>query len=200
MRPPEANDQQAFVTRLTQTLEQLGIAYAMGGSLAAMEYSETRLTMDADFMLLAQPEDVARLVAEVTTWQMYIAPLETILEQDIPHGLPFNIYDGTTGTKADLYVVAPSGLSGSAMARRRRIADGPTGLTAWFLAPEDIILYKLDYFRQSEGISQKHPKDITKMLAVTGDQLDVAYIENWATEIGVAELWHALWDEFQKPF
>jgi len=36
------------------------------------------------------------------------------------------------------------------------------------------------------------------MLAVSGDQLDLAYIERWASEIGVLDLWQALWDEFQK--
>jgi hypothetical protein len=56
----------------------------------------------------------------------------------------------------------------------------------------------LDYFRRSEGISQKHPQDIAKMLNVIGDQLDLAYVERWAAEIGVLDLWKALWDEFQK--
>jgi hypothetical protein len=61
-----------------------------------------------------------------------------------------------------------------------------------------VILYKLDYFRQSEGVSQKHPIDISKMLAVVGDQLDLAYLEHWAGHIGVLDLWQALWDEFRK--
>lgn len=69
---------------------------------------------------------------------------------------------------------------------------------AWFLAPEDVILYKLDYFRQSEGTSQKHPPDIHKMLRVVGDELDRAYLEYWAGEIDVLDLWLALWDEFHK--
>ncbi len=198
MRPPDPEDQSAFVSRLVALLEQLGIHYAIGGSVAAMVYSEHRLTVDVDIAVIAEAEELARLVDAVNAWQIYIAPLEAILEEDIPHGLPFNIYDGAAGTKADVFVVRPTGLSGSAMNRRRRVKDKQSSLEAWFLAPEDVILYKLDYFRQSEGISQKHPKDIAKMLAVVGDQLDLAYIEKWAAEIGVADLWLALWDEFQK--
>lgn len=34
------------------------------------------------------------------------------------------------------------------------------------------------------------------MLAVVGDQLDLAYIERWAGELGVLALWRALLDEF----
>jgi hypothetical protein len=198
IRPPDPGAQREFIARIVEALERLRISYAIGGSVAAMEYSEARLTVDVDVMLLAQVDELARLVDEVTSWKIYVAPLEAILEQDIPHGLPFNIYDAEAGTKADLYVVQPAGLSGSAMTRRRRIKDSQSGLDAWFLAPEDVILYKLDYFRKSGGVSQKHPKDISKMLAVVRDQLDLAYIDHWAAEVGVLDLWRALWDEFQK--
>ena len=197
-RPPEPQDQLAFAQRVVTLLEKLGIRYAIGGSVAAMAYSVQRFTADIDLMLMAEAQELARLVDEVKAWQIYIAPLEAILEEDLPHGLPFNIYNGAAGTKADLYVIQPTGLSGSAMSRRRRIRDDQTGLEAWFLAPEDVILYKLDYFRRSEGISQKHPQDIAKLLNVIGDQLDLAYIARWAAEIGVLDLWKALWDEFQK--
>ncbi|MBI3359563.1 MAG: hypothetical protein HY023_00445 [Chloroflexi bacterium] len=180
-------------------LEQLGIEYAIGGSVAAMEYSAPRFTVDIDLMLTAETAELARLVEEVKSWQIYISPLEAILETDIPHGLPFNIMDGSAGTKADLFVVPPSGLSGAAMSRRRRRTwDDRTGVEAWFLAPEDVILYKLSYYRKSGETAPKHPTDITKMLAVVGHELDLTYIKNWAAEIGVADLWQALWDEFQK--
>jgi hypothetical protein len=36
------------------------------------------------------------------------------------------------------------------------------------------------------------------MLRVIGDALDLAYIEHWATEVGVTDLWAAMWDEHQK--
>jgi len=36
------------------------------------------------------------------------------------------------------------------------------------------------------------------MLAVLGSELDVVYIETWAKEIEVADLWYALWDEYQR--
>jgi len=33
---------------------------------------------------------------------------------------------------------------------------------------------------------------------VIGASLDAVYIEHWAAEIGVADLWQALRDEFEK--
>jgi hypothetical protein len=187
-----------FNRRLIEMLEKLGIAYAIGGSVAAMMYSEPRVTIDIDVMLDAQPRDLKRLVDEVNTWQIYVSPFETILEASIPHGLPFNVIDGTIGVKADFYVARPLGLDPAALARRRRmILDKQTGIEAWFLSPEDVILYKLSYYRLGGEVSQKHPIDISRMLAVIGTELDLAYIEHWAAEVGVADLWQALWDEFQ---
>jgi len=198
-KPISSDDQRIFYRRLIEALERLDIPYAIGGSVAAMVYSEPRFTIDIDVMLDAQPRDLKRLTDEINSWQIYISPLETILETSMPHGLPFNVIDGTLGTKADFYVAKQSGLDASAMARRRRMTwDTQTGSEAWFLSPEDVILYKLSYYRLSGEVSQKHLIDISKMLAVIGSELDLDYIEHWATEIGVADLWRALWDEFQK--
>ena len=198
-KPISPDDQRGFNRRLIEAMEKLNLIYAIGGSVAAMVYSESRLTIDIDIMLDVQTDELERFVNEVSSWQIYIAPLEAILETDIPHDLPFNALDGSIGTKADFFVAKDTGLDVSAMARRRRLkADNLTGTEAWFLAPEDVILYKLRYYRQSGELSQKHPLDIAKMLAIVGDLLDLAYIEKWAAEIGVTDLWRALWDEFQK--
>src|SRR3972149_1944323 len=107
-KPISPDDQRSFNARLITALEQLDIPYAIGGSVAAMVYSEPRLTVDIDVMLEAGPDELARLVDEVNRWQIYSSPLEAILETDLPHGLPFNVVDGLIGTKADFFVAKPS--------------------------------------------------------------------------------------------
>jgi hypothetical protein len=195
--PPD--DLRSFNQRLIDALERLGIGYAIGGSVAAMIYSEPRLTIDVDLMIAASLDKLSQLVKEVQSWQIYISPLEAIIETSLPNGMPFNVIDGALGTKADLYLAKNSGLDASAMARRRRLPwDTRSGAKAWFLSPEDVILYKLSYYRQGGEVAQKHPIDIAKMLAVTGAELDTAYIESWAEEVGVADLWQALWEEYQR--
>jgi hypothetical protein len=194
------DDQRDFNLRLITTLEALGVGYAIGGSVAAMMYSAPRFTIDVDLMVSAPLDQLHQLVREVQSWQVYITPFETIIETNLPGGMPFNIIDGTIGTKADLYIAKNAGLDASAMTRRRKLVwDRETGTAAWFLSPEDVILYKLSYYRQGGEVAQKHPTDIANMLNVIGSQLDLAYIAQWATEIGVADLWQSLWDEFQKP-
>jgi hypothetical protein len=199
-KPISPEDQRGFNLGLIAALEELGVTYAIGGSVAAMMYSEPRLTIDVDIMIDAPLVQLGQLVKEVQSWQVYISPLEAIAETSIPYGLPFNIIDGTIGTKADLYIVKHIGLDVSALARRRKLTwDKQTGAQAWFLSPEDVILYKLSYYRQGGEVSQKHPNDIAKMLNIIGSELDTAYIDHWAVEIGVADLWQALSDEYQQP-
>ena len=200
--PISPGDQRDFNRRLIATLEELGVVYAIGGSVAAMMYSEPRLTIDVDVMIAAPLNQLSQLVKKIQSWQVYISPFETIVETSIPYGLPFNIIDGTIGTKADLYIVKNTGLDASAMARRRKLVwdrDAERGAEAWFLSPEDVILYKLSYYRQGGEVAQKHPTDIANMLDLMGSQLDLAYLVQWAAGIGVADLWQALWDEFQQP-
>lgn len=197
--PAAQDDQRRFNLRLIKALDQLNIPYAIGGSFAAMVYSEPRLTNDIDIMITADVESLSMLVHEIDDWKIYISPLESILETDLPYNLPINVIDGSLGAKADLFVAGNKNLDVSAMTRRqrKRFYRNPD-TEAWFLSPEDVILYKLDYFRQSEETSAKHPSDIAKMLRVMGDQLDLAYLERWSGEIGVAELWAAMWDEYKK--
>ncbi len=45
-----SEDQQAFNHLLIHLLEELNLPYAIGGSIAAMRYSETRYTRDIDIM------------------------------------------------------------------------------------------------------------------------------------------------------
>ena len=193
IRPPDPDDLKAFATRVIGLLESSGVAYAVCGSLAAMEYSEPRLSIDVDLMVTADSTQLAGIVAVVEECGFYVTPLEVIIEQLIPAGQPLNIIDGYSGAKADIYPVSAVGLSGSAMRRRRqRIWDAQSGKTAWFLSPEDVILYKLLYYRLGEEISQKHPADVVKMIGVVGGDLDVPYVERWADQLGIRDLWDGL--------
>ena len=196
---PAPKDQREFNTRIVEMLELFDIPYAIGGSIAAMYYSRTpRLTNDVDFMVDVNLQNLELLVDAVESWPAYIDPLEAIIETYLPARMPINILDGMLGAKADLFFVAPDGLDASSMSRRRRqkLYVKPE-VQAWFLAPEDVILYKLAYFQMSEGVSQKHPKDIHNMLRAVERDLDVNYLEHWAAATGVLGLWRAILTEYQ---
>lgn len=53
IRPPEPEDLRAFTRRVIHLLDGCEIPYAICASFAAMEYSEPRLSIDVDLMLMA---------------------------------------------------------------------------------------------------------------------------------------------------
>ena len=61
-KPVSPDDQREFNRRLIEALEKLNIKYAIGGSIAAMAYSESRLTIDIDIMLDVQTDELERFV------------------------------------------------------------------------------------------------------------------------------------------
>lgn len=63
----------------------------------------------------------------------------------------------------------------------------PMGIEAWFSSPEDVILKKLDFFRQ--GASEKHLRDIAGILKVQGEKIDQPYIDQWIEKLKLKEEW-----------
>ena len=64
------------------------------------------------------------------------------------------------------------------------------GGSAIFTSPEDSIISKLDFYRQGE--SEKHLRDIASILKIRGDELDLAFIETWASGHGLMDVWNEL--------
>ena len=56
--------------------------------------------------------------------------------------------------------------------------------------PEDVILAKMQYYR--EGGSEKHLRDITGILKVSGEDVDRAYVNKWAEQLNLKEIWDAI--------
>ena len=87
-------DQEAFNRLLIHLLEELDLPYAIGGSVAAMQYSESRYTVDIDMMFQANQRELAQLIDEVSALHVYVDPFETVLEYNLPAKLPISVVDG----------------------------------------------------------------------------------------------------------
>lgn len=74
-----------------------------------------------------------------------------------------------------------------ARARSLRPTDS---YTAFFASPEDVIIKKMEYYR--EGGSDKHLRDITGMLKISGYEIDSVYISEWAERLGLQDIWTAI--------
>ena len=169
---------------VTGTLDRLGIPYLVTGSMATIAYGEPRLTNDIDLVVRLSPQQVLPLCEAFPEGRFYLSR-EAALEAAERCG-QFNVLHPLSGLKIDLMVADDSEFNASRFGRVRLIALAPD-VSASFASPEDVILKKLEYYR--EGGSDKHLRDIAGVIKVMGHDLDRHYLEAWARRLGLSRLW-----------
>ncbi|MBI5833106.1 MAG: hypothetical protein HZB16_12480 [Armatimonadetes bacterium] len=104
-------------------------------------------------------------------------------------GTQFKVIHIPSGLKIDLVFKRARAFSAAEFGRRRT-RPLRSGAEVSVASPEDLVLAKLEFFR--DGGSDKHLRDIAGILRVSGDLVDRDYIERWADQLGVADIWHDL--------
>src|SRR5262249_4500528 len=161
---------------VTEVFEKLGVPYAVVGSMASSYYGEPRFTNDVDIIASLSLAHVADFLKAFPPEDYYVS--EEAVRQAIAGEGQFNIILPEWGLKADIIITSDSPFDASQI--KRRIREKPAGapFDPYFATPEDVILKKLDYYR--EGGSEKHLRDIAGILKLMGDRIDRTYIEHWA--------------------
>lgn len=101
----------------------------------------------------------------------------------------FNIIHPGSGLKIDVYVNPDTPYDRTRLARRQKLPLFP-GVDGYFARPEDVILYKLLYYRQGE--SALHLRDVLGILTVSGPDSDEEYIAEWADRLGLRAIWERI--------
>jgi hypothetical protein len=179
-------DQADLLRLVAETLDLLGIPYAVTGSMACIVYGEPRQTHDIDVVIEVGMDRVVELCDAFPDPDFYVsveAARDAVRERSM-----FNVLHPESGLKIDFIVSGAQSLDRSRMSRTRRIRIGPDpGGQPRFASPEDVIVKKLDFYRH--GGSDKHLRDIAGIMRVMGDALDRTYIAEWAAKLGVMDLW-----------
>src|ERR1035438_1442830 len=167
-------------------LNRAGIRYVVSGSVAAIFYGEPRLTHDVDFVVFLNANDVQRLIEVFPAKDFYLPPKEAMLAETAREQKGhFNLIHHDTGFKADLYPTGRDELNAWAFRGKRSIEF--EGETIMLAPPEYVIVRKLEYYREGHGV--KHLRDIRAMLAISGEQLDLAALNEWIQRRGLAAEW-----------
>ena len=172
---------------LVGILERLQLRYFVTGSTVTIFYGEPRFTNDID-VVVALPESLATLFCQqFPEAEFYID--EGAVRDAIRHRSQFNIIHPPSGFKIDVIIPEASEFNRSRFNRARRVRAGDDW-EASFASPEDAIIKKMEYFRN--GGSEKHLRDITGVLRTSGIDIDRDYIELWATDLGLLDIWKAI--------
>lgn len=181
MRPSE------LVGIVEAACAELNLAYFVTGSVASSYYGEFRTTHDVDVVVALGPGDARAFCARFSEPDWYVS--EPAAREAVTRAGMFNIIHVGSGLKIDVAIPGRREADRLRLRRRRRVVLDD-GSAAWFSAPEDVILSKLEFFR--EGGSEKHIRDIASMLRAPEGLIDLAYVDTWAPRLGVEVEWHAV--------
>ena len=170
-----------------ETLERLGIDYALVGSLASSTLGEPRFTNDIDILVELDVFDAACL-CDAFGDDQYCLYKPAIID-DVTAGRMFNILHPASSNKIDFMLVGDSEWSRNQLKRRMRRDVLDVG-QCFIAAPEDVILGKLLYYQ--DGGSEKLVRDITGILVRSSDLVDREYLDRTADELGVGEEWRSI--------
>ena len=174
------DEQLEFLKLIAKRLESADIAYMVTGSMALGLYAVPRMTRDIDLVVEVTPGDAER-IATLFEEDCYV-DLDSIRDAVARRGM-FNIIHNKWIIKIDFIVRKDIEYRKVEFERRQNV--DVQGSTVSTVAPEDLILSKLCWARDSES---KIQQDDVRHLIKSVVNLEWPYLEKWAITLGVGEL------------
>jgi hypothetical protein len=176
---------QGLLHRVVHLLDAAGVPFMIAGSFASAAHGLPRTTQDLDVVIdPPNPEALDSLVHSMSPDDYYVdadAARDALRRRSM-----FNVVDQASGWKVDFIIRKNRAFSRDEFARRMQLSL--LGVAVFVASPEDTIVAKLEWSKQSGG-SERQRRDIAGILATVGDQLDRAYVERWVSELDVTEEW-----------
>lgn len=176
----------SLIGRFVAPLHRAGIEYMVTGGLAAVAYGHPRLTLDVDLVIRLGAGDGSSFAALWPASDFYCPPLEVIeAERERGEHGHFNVIHHETAMRADVYLAGTDALQSWGL--ERRVTKEVDGEPVRFAPIEYVVLYKLLYFRM--GGSERHLRDIARMLQISASEVDGHALDRWVTHFGLEAAW-----------
>ncbi len=150
-------------------LDVANVPYMLTGSLAANFYAAPRMTRDIDIVIEIHEPDVSKFF-RIFHADFYID--KEAIEDAIKHENMFNIIHNDSVFKIDFVIRKDSPYRNTEFQRKRQIdLDADTHI--WIVSPEDLIISKLYWSKDS--LSDFQLRDVKNLLTSTKN-LDQEYL------------------------
>ncbi|MBN1805654.1 MAG: hypothetical protein JW837_10415 [Sedimentisphaerales bacterium] len=170
--------QASFLQILIEKLNQAGIEYMLSGSYSSSLYGLPRATNDTDIIIEASKEQLTAFIKSLGD-DYYVNP-STALEA-LSNRAMFNVIDIHNSFKADFIIRKDRPFSREEFQRRQKSTI--MALDIWVVSPEDVILSKLEWAKESKSSQQF--QDALGVVVVQYGKLDKDYLYKWAKELQI---------------
>jgi hypothetical protein len=179
-------EEEALV-RVVGLLRSHGIPFMLTGSVAASYHGRPRATHDADLVIDPEPDQLQTFVGALSAENFYVD--SDGARDALNRRSQFNAIETRSASKIDLIIRKDRPFSHEEF-RRRMSVDLGFVRDVPIVTPEDAILSKLEWACRS-GESERQVSDARGILALNA-AIDRPYIDRWARELGVLDLWRRL--------
>ncbi len=172
-------------------LNRLAIPYFITGGIAALKWGRVRSTVDIDLVVRLVPQKIDQLAESLLKIDKYAYVDKQAIKVAFEAKGEFNFIHGSSGVKVDFWVEKDNDLSRTQM--ERRVKEEIEGEAVYFCTPEDLILNKLAWHKDSGSALQL--EDVRSVLE-RQKNLDFEYLDKWSIVQGTKNVLEEL---KQKP-
>ena len=166
---------------VVRRLDDAGIPYMVTGSIAANFYTVPRMTRDIDIVVELSERDIGRFIP-LFEKDYYLEP-EAVRGAVKNKGM-FNLIQDEYIIKVDFVVRKDTPYRRREFSRRKKVSVD--GQDLYIVAPEDLILSKLEWAKESK--SEVQLVDVRNLLKSV-KRLNRGYLVRWAKQLGVESLY-----------
>jgi len=189
----DGTDLISALTPVAAVLDQLGVRFYVGGSVASSFHGAARSTMDVDIVCELVAEKVSAFVSAFGD-DFYVS--ESAVRAAIQRQSCFNLIHLSTSFKVDVFISRGRVFDTSSMNRATlETLGGEPPLKVRIATAEDSIISKLEWYRKTNETSERQWDDVTRLIRLLGSQADLARLTDMATSVGVDDLLNRLLNE-----
>jgi len=175
-----------LLCKIAKILDNLRIPYAVTGGVAVIIWGKPRFTADIDIIVELISQNIKPLAKALLSVDKAVYVSEEAIQDALEHQGEFNFIHSQSGLKVDFWVKSSKAdIYGKVKFERARVKK-INGQEIRFVSPEDLILSKLFWSKDSE--STRHLEDIKTIIEVQKSKLDMNYIKKWAESQSTIEI------------
>ena len=163
-----------LLMKVTKILERLNISYLITGGIAVTVWGRPRATFDIDIVIELFNSQIPFLINALKKLPKAGYVDEDAARSALEQKGEFNFIDLQSRLKVDFWIKKDNLFSKNEF--KRKILKKIGGRKIYFISPEDLILEKLLWYKESE--STRHLEDIESILKIS--KVDLRYIRKWA--------------------
>jgi hypothetical protein len=183
MTVPDEHDPVTIALDVGARLNDLDVAWVIGGSLAGSVHGEPRATLDVDIVAALRARHVKPFVTALARdYYVDVAAVRAAVETSGS----FNAVHFASAIKADFFVAGDDAFEAERLKNRLRV-ELPAG-ALYVDTAEHTILRKLEWYRRGGEESGQQWRDVLAIVRIQGDRLDRDRLHRWAPHLGVEDL------------